>query len=161
MHELIDSIDTSSPSARSRAQWRRQAGGTIATVLALLLLASGLLGWNYYRNYQIDQQDEKRNRPFAAFSTKDLDVMAEGYRIELGAARPNSGNTRVATRERFHFGEQVKEFERVQQQTRQVRDRNIQLAQIEAELAQLEAEITLREQRGSMAMVHMKRMFRI
>jgi len=140
---------------------RRRAGNAVAMTALLLVMAGGLLGWNYYRNYQIEMQDDKQKRPFAAFSEKDLAVMAEGYRQELAGASAGQRGGRVATRERFHFGDQVKEFERVQQETRRVRDRQIELAQVQAELQKIEAEQQLRAGGGPSAMVHLTRMFKI
>jgi len=140
---------------------KRRGGSAVPIVILLLLVLAGGLGWNYHRNARIDQQTEQKSRPYAAMSTPDLSVMIEGYRQELAAASASAGRTRVATRERYHFGEQIKEFERVQHETRRIRDRQIEAAQIQAELDRLEAEQKIRGDTSSKAMVHLTRMFRI
>lgn len=138
----------------------RDAGNVVVPALLLLLGLAGALGWNYHRNYQLEQQQAK-SRPFSALSTQDLALMAAGYRQELAGTSVGSGAKRVATTQRYHFGDQVKEFERVQRETRRVRDRQTGRAQIEADLAQLEAEQLLRANSTADAVVHLTRLFSI
>jgi hypothetical protein len=140
---------------------RRQWGGAVVLVLLLLLVLGAALGYNYARNYGIDREEEKQSRPFARYSTENLAIMAEGYRIELGTAEKKQLGGRVQTRERYYFGDKVKEFERVQGETRRVRDRAIAVAEIRETLAQLEAEQERRSSGGQALTTHLTRMFRI
>ncbi len=128
------------PGIAPAARGRRQRGNTILVALALLLVIAFGLGLNYVRNTRIDQQEEKKQRPYAKYQTQDLDKLAEGYRMELRAAEARHGAGRVKTRERYHLAEQVQEFERVQKAARRARTQAGEVAQIEADLAAIEAE---------------------
>ena len=130
-------------------------------MLLLLLVLGSALGFNYARNYRIDREDEKHSRPFAKYSTENLATIADGYRIELGAAEKRQLGGRVKTRDLYHFGDKVKEFERVQSETRRVRDRAIAVAEIRETLAKLEAEQERRASGGMGLTTHLTRMFRI
>ena len=140
---------------------RSRAGGAVGSALLLLLVAAAALGWNYHRNYQIDRENEPSQRPFARFATKDLAAMAEGYRIALAEARTKQIGGRVATQDRHFFGDQIKEFERVQRESRRVRDRAIDVKEIQSKLDLIEGEQGRRARPGEVAMIHLTRLFRI
>lgn len=141
--------------------FRRQAGNAVTVALLLLFVAGGALGLNYVRNYKIDQQQETNNRPYARYKLGDLQVLAEGYRMELAAAEKRHGSGRVQTRERHHFSDQIDEFERVQKAARRSRDKAFDLADMRRELQVIEAEQQLRgPDNGELAM-HFTRMFRL
>ena len=140
---------------------RAQAGGAAGTALVLLLGVTAVLGWNYHRNYQVDRSTEKTQRPFAQYATKDLAIMAEGYRVALAEAKSKQIGGRVGTKERHFFNDQIEEFERVQRQTRRVRDRAIDVKEVQDKLTLLEAEQLRRTKPGGLAMIHLTRLFRI
>ena len=140
---------------------RAQAGGAVASVLLVLVVAAAVLGWNYHRNYEIDHSVRKTQRPFAKYATKDLAIMAEGYRIAVAEAKARQVGGRVGTQDRRYFDEKIQEFERVQRETRLVRDRAIAVREVQDKLDQIEAEQRRRSGFGGIAMIHLERLFRI
>jgi len=150
-------VGSSSAGPRPRAQ----AGSSAIVALLLLLVVAAALGWNYHRNYQIDQSADGGGRPFAKFSTEDLALMAEGYRLELAEAKQKQIGGRVGTQDRHFFDEKIQEFERVQRETRRVRDRSIAVKEIQDKLDLVEAEQRRRVRVGGVARVHLERLFRI
>lgn len=140
---------------------KRTRGNAVAGVLLVLVLVIGLLGLNYVRNYQIDQADEKNNRPYARYKAQDLEVLAEGYRIELAAAEKRYVGSRVETRQLHRFGDQVQEFERVQKEARKARDKAFNVAQVRRDLQAIEAEQQRRAASVGGAAVHFTRLFRL
>lgn len=139
----------------------RLQGNALVGVLFLLLLVALALGGNYVRNYQTDQQQEKQQRPYAKYGVGDLEVLVEGYRAEIAKLERGHGAGRVATRNRHHFSDQVREFERVQRAARGSRDKAVEIAQTRRELKKLEEELARRRTGGSEMQVHLGRMFRI
>lgn len=140
---------------------RRQAGGAAVPVLLLLLVIGGALGWNYNRNLQIERAEDKGKRPYVRYAPDDLAVLAEGYRQAIVEAEASQIGGRVATRDRYHFDAQIREFERVQRETRKVRDRAVQFAELKRSLEEVEQEQRRRRVAGADAMMHLKRLFRI
>jgi hypothetical protein len=146
---------------RSRSPAEAQAGGVVVSVLVVLVVAAAVLGWNYQRNYERDQSVRTSDKPYAKYQTKDLDLMAEGYRIALAEAKSKQSGERVGTQNRHHFADKIQEFERVQRATRIVRDQAIAVKEVQDTLAQIEAEQLRRNGFGGVAMIHLERLFRI
>ena len=140
---------------------RRRQGGAMVPVLALLLILAGALGFNYHRNYVAEKETEAKSRPFARYPTAEIPTLLEAYRMELSAAQLKQVRSRVQTRDRYHFSAQIKEFERVQQETRKVRDRAIDVAEIQSNIAALESEQQRRASPSGDIMLHVTRLFRI
>ena len=82
---------------------KRQAGNAVTVVILIVFLLGAVLGLNYVRNYQTVQQDEKQSRPYARYQLGDLEVLAEGYRMEIQSREKRHGAGRVQTRTRHHF----------------------------------------------------------
>ena len=139
---------------------KRTRGSAGVVVLVLLILVGGLLGVNYVRNYQIEKKDEQNNRPYLRYAAGDLEMLAEGYRMELAAAEKRYGNGRVQTRVRHHFGDQIREFERVQKEAHKARDKALDVAQISQDLQEIEAEQQRRGAGAAGVAVHIARMFK-
>ncbi len=140
---------------------RRTRGNAVAVVLVTLLVVVAGLGVNYVRNYQIDEKDEKNLRPYARYEAAVLEILAEGYRMELSAAEKRYGGRRVQTRERHHFSDQIQEFERVQSEARKARDKALDVARIRQDLQAIEAEQQRRTAGADGVAIHIKRMFRL
>ena len=138
----------------------RRRGNAVVGVLILLLLLCLALAGNYVRNYQTDQQQEERARPYSKYALGDLELLAEGYRTEIAKLEARHGGGRVETRSRHHFGDQVREFERVQKAARRSRDSAVDIAQTRADLKEVEDEIATRKTAGSDLEVHIERLFR-
>jgi len=140
---------------------KRESGNAVAMVLLVLVLVVGVLGLNYVRNYQVDQQQEKNNRPYARYKVGDLEVLAQGYRVEIETREKRYGRGRVQTRDRHHFSDQIQEFERVQKAARGARDKAVEIAQLRKDLQAVEEELQRRSAAGTDLIVHLERMFRI
>ena len=129
--------------------------------LLLLLVAALALGGNYVRNYQVDQQQKKKKvDSYARYGLEDLQMLAEGYRVEVAKQGAKTAR-RVETRNRHHFGDQVREFERVQRAASGSRDKALDLAQLRRELKKIDAELARRAVTGAGMKIHLERMFRI
>jgi len=139
----------------------RRRGSAALGALALLLVLVTLLGLNYVRNYKIDKSQEQQKRPYAKYKTADLELLAEGYRMELRRAEGRQGAGRVQVRERHHLSDQVREFERVQKEARRVRDRTLDTAQVKGDLEAIEAEQRRRANAQEGVTLHLTRLFRI
>lgn len=143
----------------SRTRERRNRGSVASVLLLLTLVVVAGLGINYVRNYRSEQQDEKTKRPYAGYDSGSLEVLAEGYRVELVAAEKRYAGRRVETRKRHHFSDQVQEFERVQREARKERDRALDLAQIRRDLDAIQAEQRHRDAGGDGLAAHLDRLF--
>ena len=151
---------TSSSTPRSTPRVDRTQGNAVFVVLLLLLVAALALGGNYVRNYQVDQQQKKKVDSYARYGLEDLKMLAEGYRVEVAKQGAKTAR-RVETRNRHHFGDQVREFERVQRAASGSRDKALDLAQLRRELKKIEAELARRAATGAGMKIHLERMFRI
>ncbi len=154
---------TSHSAARGRkggARRREQGGATVPVLIVLAILASAL-GVNYYRNYVGDQEIEATNRPFANYPTTEIPVLLEAYQMALEVARSKQVGGRVRTRERYRFTAQIEEFERVQRETRKVRERAIDVAEIQSNIDALKTEQQHRASNTGEIMLHVTRLFRI
>lgn len=151
----------SAPRAGKGGARRREQGGATGPVLIILLILASALGVNYYRNYATDQENEATKRPFANYPTSELPVLLEAYQMALREARSKQVGGRVQTRERYRFTAQIEEFERVQRETRKVRERAIDVAEIQTNIDALETERQHRASSSGEIMLHVTRLFRI
>ena len=139
----------------------RSGGAGKTALLALLLIA--LIGggaWNYHRNYELEQQS-RASRPLAGYTTEDLQALADAYRGEISshAARYDAAKkTHVESRDRAYFGEQVREFEKVQRASNRTREAGAEVAEREASLQKVEAELSARGPERSEWQVHLDRL---
>ncbi len=138
----------------------RRRGNAIVGVMVLLLLVTLGLGGNYIRNYQTDQQQEEQAGPYAKYGLGDLELLAEGYKMEIAKLESRHGGGRVQTRNRHHFGDQVREFERVQKAAGKARDKAVEIAQTRGDLKEIEEEIAKRQPSETDFDVHIERLFR-
>ena len=103
---------------------------------------------------------EKKTGSYAKFGLEDLEMLAEGYRTEV-AKQGAQVARRARTRDRGHFGDQVREFERVQRVATGARNKALDLVQLRGELKKIEDELARRATAGAALKVHLERMFRI
>jgi hypothetical protein len=129
-------------------------------LLVLLLVLAAVGGWNYHRNYQLEQSDRARS-PFAGYDTASLNQLAEAYRMELGALEAEYRRMRGAqggVRGTQGVAEGIREFERVQSRTQRLRDVTTEVATREARVREIEQELARRESASSGLALHLERL---
>jgi hypothetical protein len=125
---------------------RREAGSAVKLVLLFVLVIAAAGAWNYRRNVALEEQQAKA-RPLSGYSTEDLEALAEAYRQEIAAHESRYSaqkSQRAEARNRAYFDQQVKEFEKVQQQAGRVRDAGAEVAVREVDLKRVEEELRAR-----------------
>jgi hypothetical protein len=142
---------------------RRQAGRTLTTVLALLVLLVGGGAWNYHRNLQSEQQDD-RPRPFANYETTDLEALRAAYAQEIESSQQrytaHSARRQRASGEGL-MDERVREFERIQRTSDRLRELRADVAEQEARLREIDAELARRAGAASGMRLHLERLLTI
>jgi predicted negative regulator of RcsB-dependent stress response len=134
--------------------------GSGGLALILLLVLIGLGGWNYHRNYQLELA-ERSQETFSGYDTESLEQLAEAYRLEAAALESQYQKLRGArssVRETTGVAAGVREFERVQRASSQLRDVTTELATREARAKQIEQELARRESAASGLALHMQRL---
>jgi hypothetical protein len=125
---------------------RREAGGALVLLLAVIAALAGAGAWNYRRNLAIEEQ-QAQARPLSNYSTADLEALAAAYHQEIEAHSSRyaaSKSQRAEARERAYFDQQVQEFEKVQRHAARVRDAGAEVSVREAELKRIEEELAAR-----------------
>ena len=142
--------------------WRMrqsQDGAAGTVVLGMLLVALAAAGtWNYLRNVRAEEQVF---RPYASYSDANLTALQEAYGAEaeqLRARYERARGTAAGVRDRELLGEQVREFERVQRVSHQVRELGAQLSEREAALRDLDDEQAQRERDRDALAVFLRRL---
>lgn len=142
---------------------RGQAGRTVTTVLALLVLLVGGGAWNYHRNLQAEQRDD-RPRPFAKYETTDLEALRAAYAQEAESSRQRY-TAQSARRQRASgeglMDERVREFERIQRTSDRLRELRADVAEQEARLREIDAELLRRSGAASGMALHLQRLLTI
>ena len=125
---------------------RRETGSAVKLVLLFVLVIAAAGAWNYRRNLVLEEQQENA-RPLSGYSTEDLEALADAYRQEIAAHEGRYAaqkSQRAEARNRAYFDQQVKEFEKVQQQAGRVRDAGAEIAVREVDLKRVEEELRAR-----------------
>lgn len=134
--------------------------GSGGLLLILLLVLAGAGGWNYHRNYQIEQAESSQST-FAGYDTAGLTQLAEAYRLEAAELEARYQQLR-GSRSKVHNTQGVeagvRQFERVQRSSVQLRDVTTELATREARVREIEAELLLRESAAGGLALHLKRL---
>ena len=127
-------------------------------LLMLLAVLMGAGGWNYNRNLQVEKQE---HRPYRAYSDADLAKLAAAYQTEVDTLTQRfqraTGSTVPITSGGL-IGEQVREFERVQNLSRSTRAIIDALAKNQVQLDLVEDEIARRAADASAIGLHVRRL---
>jgi len=118
-------------------------------LVVLLGLLLGLGGWNFHRNWTLEQEER---RPFGSYSLEELETLRAAYGSEVDAqsARYDAARSRnVAVGGDGTLGHQVAEFERVQRISQGKRAIASAYAENRVQLDAVEAEIAHREAQGT------------
>lgn len=134
------------------------AGRQLLLVLVLLALVGGAGAWNYDRNLKAE---EALPRPWKGYSDADLQSMADAYRqeVEQYSKRWNTARgERTQARDRGLVGDAAREFERVQERGRRVRELKSEMAERQVALEEIQEEMGLREKLGAGWELHWRRL---
>ena len=114
-------------------------------LVVLLAILAGVGGWNYHQNSKLENA---LPRPYRSYSDADIEQLIGQYRGEVGRQtkqyRQVAGR-KVVVEDRGFLGDQVHEFERVQQINQRRRNLADQVAGNQISLKQLESEQRTRE----------------
>lgn len=140
---------------------RHRSGRATGSILLLLVLLSGLGGWNYHRNWQIEQETEGP-RPYASYASEDLRALRAAYDAELTGVRADfEAAQRTRRRPKGDLGSisgNVDQFAATTRTSRQIRQAAAGVAERENEIAELDRELALRDRFGQGVMRHVKRL---
>jgi len=140
---------------------RRQAGRATGSIVLLLVLLSGLGGWNYHRNLEIERQTEGV-RPYKSYAVSDLESLRQAYAAELEGVRAEFASAkRKRTRPSRDIGSiagNVQQFAQTSATSRSIRDAAAGVAEREGQLSELDRELDLRARFGQGLMRHVKRL---
>ena len=137
---------------------RAQAGSGVAGLLLVLALLVGAGAFNYHRNLQAEDQED---RPYRGYSDEELETLLGAYegRKDAQSARYESSSRRVNAQGKAYFDEQVREFERVQRVHRRAAQRRDELAGTQVVVKQIKKELAKRESERDKLALFMKRAF--
>ena len=138
---------------------RGNVGSQLAVLCLLLAILGGVGTWNYRRNLAAE---EAVPRPYGSYSDSDLEVLIAAYQGEIdGLKRRYQGATsrRTRVREGGLVGDQIREFERVHRQGRDVRALGHQIAEREGSVAELRREQDRRREESDGMKLLLKRVF--
>lgn len=136
----------------------RAGSGGLALILVVALLVLG--GWNYHRNYQLEQA-QRSGASMSRYDTASLIQLMEAYRLEvatLAGERQKLLAARPKVRRTAGVGAGVREFERIQRSADQLRDATGALSSREARLREIEAELATRKRAASGFALHLERL---
>lgn len=139
---------------------RRRAGNTTTSLLLLLVILLGAGGYNYWRNLEIEKQQD-RPRPFRSYATEDLTALRDAYRHEIETAERRFSaqqQRRVRASGEGLIDARVDEFERIKRNTAQLRELKADVAEREARLREVQAELDYRTAQLSGLKLHLKRL---
>ena len=135
-------------------------GGSAAMIGILLVILVGIGGWNYHRNYQIEQA-ERSQTTFSGYDSASLEQLAEAYRAEVQGLEQQYQQLRGArtrVRQAAGVGAGVREFERIQRIGDRRRVVTGELASREARVLEIDAELARREALGQGFKLHFARL---
>lgn len=127
---------------------RRVAGGSTVPLLLLLVALVGVGAWNYHRNYAREQASQ-RGRPYAGYSTKEIELLRDAAEGELAKAqsrlvRAQRGRVRSA-RDRGSVATNVAQFGRVTRASDALRDATTRVAEHKSLKEALDRELSQRK----------------
>ncbi len=138
-----------------------EGGNTFVPLLLLLAIVGGAGAWNYHQNLEIEKRE---HRPFRGYSDADLETLRDVYagHTDLTSERYQAALAKQAeARTMSLLGEQVREFERVQDIAVQKRDARDRLADSQATLQLVEQEQRKRDQERDVLKLFARRVFTI
>lgn len=135
------------------------AGTHLGALLFLLLLLGGYGAWNYQRNLEAEAQVP---RPYKSYSDEQLEQLLTAYETQadaLDSRYEEIAGRRTRSRDTQLLGDAVDEFQRVQQNSRAVRELGSRVSQEQASVQAIRDEKALRAQMGGPFMTFLQRAF--
>ena len=120
-------------------------GGNRGLLVVLLALLAGAGGWNYHENSKVENA---MPRPYRRYSDADVEQLIAQYQGEVDRQTRRYrqvASRKVVVQDRGLLGDQVGEFERIQQLSQQRRNLAGQVTDNQISLEQLESEKNKRE----------------
>ena len=140
---------------------RRQSGRALGSILLVLVLLSGVGGWNYHRNWQIEKETEA-SRPFESYASADLEALRDAYAAELEGVRVQfDAAKRKRIRPQRDVGSisgNVAQFQQTTQTSSAIRNAAAGVAEHEGQISELDRELDIRERFGMGLDRHVKRL---
>ena len=137
-----------------------KSGGGGGMLLVVLVLALGVGGaWNYRRN--LEAETAENPRPYRTLSDVEIGQLIAAYQGEIDQWQARQGGPERgsgAVRDRAHFEDQVREFERVQREGARGRALGGELLLRRIELEKLEEEQRLRSSSQGAVALHLRRL---
>lgn len=154
------------PTTRSNQKERKKGPGSSPSFtfyFILFAIVGGLLGSNYLLNLEAERKTQQK-RPYGNFSTEDLVIMIEGYETELNNLEKRDAEMQARhgdPKSHHEFLENVQEFEKMTQQSREQREVSLEIGKAQAVLKDLRAEKKIRDAQGFAAgwSTHARRLF--
>lgn len=140
---------------------RRKKSGGSHTLLLLLVLAllCGYGAWNYQRNLEAEAV---MPRPYKGYSDAQLDQLLTAYKGQVEALNERydaAAGRRAGVRDARLLGEAVDEFQRVQRNSRVIRELGSQASQEQASVEAIQQEKAMRARVGSGVTAFLRRAF--
>jgi len=138
----------------------RSAGSThLVPLLLLLLILCGYGVWNYKRNLEAEAAIP---RPYKSYTEEQLDQLLGAYQGQVDALNQRydaASGQRSGVRDAQLLGDAVDEFQRVQRNSRAVRELGARASQEQASLQAIQDEKAIRARLGSGWTAFLRRAF--
>jgi multidrug efflux pump subunit AcrA (membrane-fusion protein) len=132
--------------------------------LLVLLVAAGLGGWNYHRNWQQEQVAEGP-RPYESYAVEDLQALRDAYSTELEGLQARfeeARRSRVRPKgDRGSIRENLAQFDETSRASTRIRDAAADVAARQDQIAELDRELAIRARLAGGLMKHIERLVSI
>lgn len=140
---------------------RMQSGRATGSLILLLILVLGLGGWNYHRNWQIEKEQEGP-RPYAGYSTEDLEALNAAYATDRAAMEKKLGDAKRQrgrlSREQGSISANIDQFSKTTRTSSAIRNAAGDLAERQARIQELDEELAYRASLADGMKLHWKRL---
>ena len=138
---------------------RHSERGSASSLVLVLVVLVGAVGWNYHRNSAAEGREV---RPYRSYAEADLAALIEAYEEaekSAGSRYDSTVGRRSEARNTGHFMGNLEEFERIQAAGRGHREARSDFADARASLEALKKEQARRPSERSKLRVFLRRAF--
>lgn len=140
---------------------RNQAGRATGSLILLLLMFGVAAGWNYHRNWQLEEATEGA-RPYQSYAVDDLEALREAYASELHGVRAEfdsaKRNRTRSVRDVGSIAGNIEQFKETTRVSTAIRIAAAGVTEREEQISALEREIEARARFGEGLGRHLKRL---